>query len=71
MAPLARHLIAALLVGLLLAVSKPACSQSLAEAAALSGQVEQLYGQGRYSEAIPLAQRVVRIRETALRRQSS
>lgn len=66
MALVARHLIAALLVGLMLAASKPAGAQSLAEASALNEQVDRLYGQGRYSEATPLAQRVVRIREAAL-----
>jgi tetratricopeptide (TPR) repeat protein len=66
MALVARNLVAALLVGLLLAVSGPACAQSPAEAAALSEQVARLYEQGRYSDAIPLAERVVRIRETTL-----
>jgi tetratricopeptide (TPR) repeat protein len=55
-----------LLVGLSLAVSKATSAQSLAEVAALNAQVEELYRQGRYSEATPLAQRVLRIREAAL-----
>jgi tetratricopeptide (TPR) repeat protein len=36
------------------------------EAAALNRQVWELYNQGRYSEAIPLAQRALTIREKAL-----
>jgi CHAT domain-containing protein/Tfp pilus assembly protein PilF len=66
MARAARHLVAGLLVGLSLAVSNAASAQGLADAAALNAQVEQLYTQGRYSEAVPLAQRVLRIREAAL-----
>jgi tetratricopeptide (TPR) repeat protein len=66
MARVARHLVAVLLVGLSLAVSKATSAQSLAEVAALNAQVEELYRQGRYSEATPLAQRVLRIREAAL-----
>ena len=37
-----------------------------ADAAALNQQATQLYNQGRYSEAIPLAQRALAIREKAL-----
>jgi tetratricopeptide (TPR) repeat protein len=37
-----------------------------ADAASLNQQVLQLYNQGRYSEAIPLAQRALTIREKAL-----
>jgi CHAT domain-containing protein/tetratricopeptide (TPR) repeat protein len=66
MALVARNLVAALFVGLILTVSRPACAQNSADAVALSEQVERLYKQGRYSDAIPLAQRAVRIRETAL-----
>jgi CHAT domain-containing protein/Tfp pilus assembly protein PilF len=66
MARVARHLVAVLLVGLSLAVSKATSAQSPAEVAALNAQVEELYRQGRYSEATPLAQRVLRIREAAL-----
>jgi CHAT domain-containing protein/Tfp pilus assembly protein PilF len=62
----AHNLLAVLLVGLSLVVSKATSAQGLAEAAALNAQVEQLYSQGRYSEATPLAQRVLRIREAAL-----
>jgi hypothetical protein len=65
MARVARHFVAVLLVGLSLAVSKATSAQSLAEVAALNAQVEELYRQGRYSEATPLAQRVLRIREAA------
>ena len=41
-------------------------AQGLAEVAALNERADQLYSQGRYSEAIPLVQRVLRIREAAL-----
>jgi hypothetical protein len=66
MGAVGHNLIALLLIGLLLAASRPAGAQSPAEAAALSEQVERLYEQGHYSKAIPLAQRLVRIREAAL-----
>ena len=36
------------------------------EATALSTQADKLYQQGRYSEAVPLAQRSLAIREKAL-----
>ena len=41
-------------------------SEDLKEAARLNDQVVQLYGAGRYDEAVPLAKRVLAIREKAL-----
>jgi hypothetical protein len=41
-------------------------AQGINEATALNQQIIQLYSQGRYSEAIPLAQRVLTIREKEL-----
>ena len=38
----------------------------LARATALDQQILQLYGQGRYADAIPLARKVLAIREKAL-----
>jgi hypothetical protein len=57
-------IIAALLIGLLLSVPHAALAQSLFEANDLNQQVIQLYKQGRYSEAIPLAQRTLTILES-------
>jgi tetratricopeptide (TPR) repeat protein len=66
--PLARatKIIAALLIGLFLSVPHAALAQGPDEAATLTQQIIQLYKQGRYSEAIPLAQRALTIREKAL-----
>ena len=66
--PLARatKIIAALLIGLFLSVPHAALAQEPNEAATLTQQIIQLYKQGRYSEAIPLAQRALTIREKAL-----
>jgi len=61
-------MIAILLVGFLLAAPHAALAHDLNEATALTEQVVQLTKQGRYSEAIPLAQRVVALRERGLRR---
>ena len=55
-----------MLVGILLSVGHAALAQSLSEANDLNQQVIQLYNQGRYSEATPLAQRTLTIREKAL-----
>jgi tetratricopeptide (TPR) repeat protein/cell fate (sporulation/competence/biofilm development) regulator YlbF (YheA/YmcA/DUF963 family) len=60
-----------LLVGLLLTVPRAALGQSTSvwdalDAAGLNQQATQLYNQGRYSEAIPLAQRELAIREKTL-----
>lgn len=62
----ARTIIAVLLIGLSLALSKAALAQGIAEATALNEQAQRLYDQGYYSEAIPLAERALQIRETAL-----
>ena len=56
-------IIAALLIGLFLSVPHAALAQEPDEAATLKQQVIQLYKQGRYSEAIPLAQRLLTISE--------
>ena len=57
---------ALVLVGFFLSVSHVAWAQSLFEANDLDQQVNQLYSQGRSSEAIPLALRALTIREKAL-----
>jgi CHAT domain-containing protein/Tfp pilus assembly protein PilF len=57
---------AVLILGFLLTVPKTGFAQSLDEAAALNQQVVQLYNRGRYSEAMPLAQRALAIQEKAL-----
>jgi len=44
----------------------PATAQQGDDADALNSQVIKLYGEGKYAEAIPLAQRVLAIREKAL-----
>ena len=59
--------IAAVLVGFFLLMPHAALAQ-VDEAAALNQQVMQLYSRGRYSEAIPLAQRMLAIVEKALGR---
>jgi tetratricopeptide (TPR) repeat protein len=59
-------IIAALLVCFFMFVPHAALAQGLDEAAALNQQVIQLYNHGRYSEATPLAQRALTIREKAL-----
>ena len=46
--------------------SVSAQSEDLAEALRLNAQVELLYRAGRYDEAVPLAERVLKIREKAL-----
>ena len=57
------NVIVILIVGFLLAEPHAAFAQSLDEATALNQQATQLYNQGRYSEAIPLAERALAIRE--------
>ena len=60
-------IIAVVLVGFFfLSVPPAALAQGLDEATALNQQAIQLYIQGRYSEAIPLAQRTLAIVEKAL-----
>jgi tetratricopeptide (TPR) repeat protein len=59
-------IIALVVVGFFLSVPHVAWGQSLFEANDLNQQVIQLYNQGRYSEAIPLAQRTLAIVEKAL-----
>jgi tetratricopeptide (TPR) repeat protein len=58
--------IAALLICFFLSVPHVALAQGPDEASALNQQVIQLYNQGRFSEALPLAQRALTIREKAL-----
>ena len=58
--------IAAVLICFTLSVPRPASAQGLDEATAATQKVIQLYDQGRFSEAIPLAQRALAIREKAL-----
>ncbi len=63
----ALNIMAIMLAGFLLAAPHAAFSQKgLDEATALNQQIEQLYDQQRYSEAIPLARRALAIREKAL-----
>ena len=62
----AAKIIALVLVGFFLCMSHVALAQSIFEANDLNQQVIQLYKQGRYSEAIPLAQRTLTIREKSL-----
>jgi CHAT domain-containing protein/Tfp pilus assembly protein PilF len=62
----ATYSIVLLLVGLLLAVSHAAHAQGVEDATALNQQVKELRSQGRYSEAVPLAQRALAIQESAL-----
>src|SRR6516164_6797422 len=66
MAVRATYIVTVSFVGFLLAVPHAAFAQGLAEAAALNQQFIQLYSQGRYSEATPLAQRALEIQEKAL-----
>ena len=62
----ATNIIAILLVGALVAAPDAAFAQDLDEATALNQQITQLYAHGRYSEAIPLAQRELALREKTL-----
>ena len=57
---------AALLICFFLSVPHAALAQGLDEATALNQQVIQLYNQARFSEALPLAQRALTIREKTL-----
>ena len=65
------NFIAVLIVGCLLALPHVAVGQSssiwdVADATTLNQQVVDLTKQGRYSEAVPLAQKVLALREKAL-----
>lgn len=51
---------------LAVAVAGPASAQTAAEADKLNAEVVRLYQAGKFAEAIPLAQRALRIREKAL-----
>jgi tetratricopeptide (TPR) repeat protein len=62
----ALNIMAILLAGFLLATHHPAFAQGLGEADALDVQVAQLFRQGRYSVAIPFAERILALREKAL-----
>ena len=48
------------------ATSQGEASSELAEAARLNSQVVKLFGEGKYDEALPLARRVLEIREKSL-----
>ncbi len=56
----------ACLLGLLLSMNVRGHESAVEDAYVLNKQVIQLYGAGRYEEAIPLAQRALAIREKAL-----
>ena len=58
-------IIALMIVGFFFSVPHVALAQSLFEANNLNQQALQLYNQGRYSEAIPFAQRTLAIVEKA------
>ena len=60
------NIIAVLLSGFLLAVSHATLAQGLDEATSLNQQAIHLYGRGRYSEAIPVAQRALAVQEKEL-----
>jgi tetratricopeptide (TPR) repeat protein len=60
------NIIAVLFVGFLLPLPHAVLGQQSGEAATLSQKVTELSKQGRYFEAIPLAQRALAIREKAL-----
>jgi tetratricopeptide (TPR) repeat protein len=65
----ALNIVAILLAGFLLAGSHAGVAQGLFyEVPELNQQAAQLYSQGRYSEAIPLAQRVLALEEETLGR---
>jgi CHAT domain-containing protein/Tfp pilus assembly protein PilF len=66
MAAVRSTIIAVLLIGMFLAVPHAAFAQRRDDAAALNQKIVQLYSEGRYSEAIPIAQRALAIQEKAL-----
>ena len=53
------HNIIVILLGFLAGQASWGLAQDIEEATALSQQVSELYKQGRYSEAVPLAQRAI------------
>jgi len=59
-------LLRALMVVWVLAIAVPAAAQQAEDADALNAQVVRLYQAGKYAEAIPIAERVLAIREKAL-----
>ncbi len=67
MARFARHL-GRIVLALGLVLAPPAMAQKADDTDALSAQVVELYGEGKYGEAIPIAQRVLALREKALGR---
>ena len=58
--------IATLLIGFFLSVPHAAFAQGLDEATLLQQKLLQLFNQGQYSEAVPLAERALAIRERVL-----
>jgi tetratricopeptide (TPR) repeat protein len=60
------YLITFIFVGFALALSSIGFAQSLVEVTALNQQITQLYQQGKYSEAVPLAERALAIRQASL-----
>ena len=58
--------VSALAGTMLIAVSDASLGQNLTDADALTKTVDELYGAGKYAEAIPFAQRALAIREKAL-----
>src|SRR6516225_9373463 len=63
---MAPYFILALLVSFLLAVSHAGHAQGVEDATALHQKVIELKKQGRYSDAVPLAQRALAIQEKTL-----
>ena len=64
--PRKHGIFAALLGALLLATPSVSLGQTLKEADALEKKVSKLHDDGRYAEAIPIAERIVTIREKQL-----
>ena len=59
-------LLAAIVLAWMLELSPLAMAQQGDDADALNAQVIKLYGEGKYSEAVPIAQRALALREKAL-----
>jgi hypothetical protein len=64
MDPMSRIVVAAIVLWTALAITPAAARED--EAAALQAKVEELSRQGKYADAIPLAQRALAIREKTL-----